>query len=93
MRTIIEEHLFKDAVNKLGGPERIDAVLGPMLIQIARMPNAFPRVDNEKEIRMATTRAVGSGRNYIPPLRLFFRVKNLETVNLLWIEVDPNQDG
>ena len=93
MRTIIEEGLFQDQVIKLGGAEKLEKVLGPLIDSIARMPAAFFYAGKEKRVRIAFTKATGSRENSIPALRLFFIDKDLSTVNLLYVEIDPIQNG
>lgn len=71
---LVEEESFLSAVEALGGSQRVDTALAPVIGGLLLRPQGFPVVPGWANIRMAKTKRVSVGGKAIPPLRVWFQI-------------------
>ena len=83
---------FAEAVGLLGGAKVIDEALWVLTAAISSRPDAFDIMPPFKTMRVAKSDPIRYEGGVLPPMRLFFRIKNAHTVELLWIEAIPDDE-
>jgi len=93
-RSIIEEKSFEQSVAKLGGAQKLDAVLTAFYTGLVYRPEGFP-LAGDSGLRIAKTESyfdLETGELF-PPYRLyFFIMSDSGNVHLIWIEEIPDED-
>lgn len=90
---VVEEHSFEIAAAQLGGLQKVDRALAPIMSGIYGNPLGYAVVPGSNGIRLARTRLVIDKLELIQALRVWFRVNEAtQTVYLLYAEIAPPED-
>lgn len=85
-RTIVEDHVCRQQLDHLRRSPRVAAALRGLIWGIAENPEQFDLVPQFEPIRIAKTDPFGSRDSAVPQIRLWFRIRDEETVDLLCVE-------
>lgn len=86
-----EEETYERCVAQLGGAQKVDAAIAPLVNALSLNPRGFPFA-GYKDIRLARTRLVFRGSQVIPALSILFRIEAPNTVVLLNVEMTMPED-
>lgn len=86
LRTIVEDNVCRQQLDRLRGNPRVAAALRGLIWGIAENPEQFDLVPEFEPIRIAKTDPFGSRDSAVPQIRLWFRIRDEDTVDLLCIE-------
>ena len=86
LRTIVEDNVCRQQLDRLRDNPRVAAALRGLIWGIAENPEQFDLVPKFEPIRIAKTDPFGSGDSAVPQIRLWFRIRDEDTVDLLCIE-------
>ena len=82
IRTQVESQEYTNAFQKIGDAKELDAALAGLTLSISINPADWPIVPGFKDIRLAKTDATKDA----PVLSIWFRVLDMDTIFLLYIE-------
>ena len=87
MLTLRESPEFTKQLDQLRGILRLDDPLDAIYWAISSSPKQYETVIGTRGIRLAKTEEMGTGNDYVPVLRVWFRIsKDDTTVDLLFLE-------
>lgn len=94
--SIVHAHSFEATLARLGSPIRTDEACEGLLWIIARSPELFPIVPGFDRLRVARTDRTETAHGMMPPLRIYFVIRNENEVELLAAIIesdDPDRVG
>lgn len=84
--TLIESELFTWQLEEIASHRYVDEALIGFWSAVCTNPEAFPIVPGRRELRLAKTGAYTRDGIEVPPLRLWFRILDENSVELLSVE-------
>ncbi len=103
LRTIVESPLYTKTLRTLGDVPRLDDALAILTWAIACGADDFRIVPGTTRLRAAKTERINWLHGSVPPFRVWFSIRDEDTVDILFIEqvpleeespsVDPQEPG
>lgn len=85
-RTLVESKPFTQKLQEISSIKNSDEAIAVLLWAISTKPEFFPVIPGTTQLRIAKTNFYEREGTFIPPLRLWFKIVDEDTIELLYIE-------